>query len=247
MGVGKWVGAAIGWAMGGPIGALIGFSLGSWLGNSVNVDRQLGGGERRYSRSRTTPYDFKAALLVLTAGVMKADGRVLKSELAYVKAFLISNFGEAHTKRDLLLLRDLLKRDIPMNEVADQVRLNMRQPAKLQLLYYLVGLAKSDNDLDSREEELIVQLARRMGLSEYDIRSVFATQKPASRESDYEILEIERSATNEEVKKAYRKMARKYHPDKVSNLGPEAVQSAEEKFKRMKQAYEGIKKERGMR
>jgi DnaJ like chaperone protein len=247
MGVGKWVGAAIGWALGGPIGALIGFSLGSWIGGSVDVDRQIGSGDRRRFRQQTTPYDFKAALLVLTAGVMKADGRVLKSELAYVKAFLINNFGEAQTKRDLLLLRDLLKRDIPVQEVAGQIRRNMRQPAKLQLLYYLVGLAKADNELHAREERLIHQIAIGMGLSEYDIRSVFATREPESRESNYEILEIDRSTTDEGVKKAYRKMARKYHPDKVSNLGPEAVESAEEKFKRMKQAYEAIKKERGMR
>nr|WP_317165144.1 DnaJ domain-containing protein [Draconibacterium halophilum] len=63
-------------------------------------------------------------------------------------------------------------------------------------------------------------------------------------DSDYKILEIERSANEEELKKAYRRMAMKYHPDKVSNLGEEVQNAAKEKFQKVNQAYENIKKER---
>ncbi len=65
-------------------------------------------------------------------------------------------------------------------------------------------------------------------------------------DSSYKILEIERTASNDEVKKAYRKMAMKYHPDKVSHLGEDYRKSADEKFKKVNEAYEKIKKERNM-
>jgi DnaJ like chaperone protein len=65
-------------------------------------------------------------------------------------------------------------------------------------------------------------------------------------EAAYKVLEISSSATNEEIKKAYRKMAVRFHPDKVSHLGPEFQKSANEKFARVNEAYNKIKKERGM-
>jgi DnaJ like chaperone protein len=77
------------------------------------------------------------------------------------------------------------------------------------------------------------------------VDSIFAQFRP-SNDSNYRILEIEPSATDEEVKKAYRKMAIKYHPDKVATLGEDVQKAAEEKFKAISQAYEAICKERGI-
>ena len=65
--------------------------------------------------------------------------------------------------------------------------------------------------------------------------------------SDYSILEINPNSTDDEVKKAYRKMAIKYHPDKVSHLGNELKNIAEEKFKSVNDAYQNIKKERSVK
>ena len=62
----------------------------------------------------------------------------------------------------------------------------------------------------------------------------------------YKILEIEKSTGDDEVKKAYRRMAMKYHPDKVHHLGPEYQKDAQEKFKKINEAYESVKKQRGI-
>ncbi|MES2629941.1 MAG: molecular chaperone DnaJ, partial [Bacteroidota bacterium] len=91
MGFGKWLGGGIGWAVGGPIGGLFGFALGAMFDNTVNIVPVKGNGRPDPGtsyRHQTTPDDFLKALLVLSATVMKADGRVMKSELDYVRHYL---------------------------------------------------------------------------------------------------------------------------------------------------------------
>ena len=92
---------------------------------------------------------------------------------------------------------------------------------------------------------MLYQIGISLGLSEKDIRSIMGMFEPDK--DPYKILEIDRSATDEEVRKAYRRLAVKFHPDKVENLGADVKKAAEEKFKSIQAAYEQIKKERGMR
>jgi DnaJ like chaperone protein len=66
-----------------------------------------------------------------------------------------------------------------------------------------------------------------------------------SADSAYKILEIDKSATNDEIKRAYRNMVKKYHPDKLVHLGKEHQKGAEEKFRKVQEAYEQLQKERG--
>lgn len=248
MGFEKWIGAGIGWALGGPIGALIGFGLGSWLGSDDQPKRLQYDNRGQRARSRvTTEFDFKASLLVLTAAVMKADGKILKSELEYVKAFFKQNFGVDQTKRDMIMLRDLLKEDIPLHSVLEQVRYSMPIANRRQLFYYLVGIATADNHVDDKEKQVLYQISNYLGLSIQEFNAAFASYQPKSNVSPYTLLEIDETASDEEVKKAYRRLARKYHPDRVANLGPAQVEVAESHFKKMKQAYEEVKKMRGMR
>ena len=62
----------------------------------------------------------------------------------------------------------------------------------------------------------------------------------------YKVLGVKNDASQDEIKKAYRRMAMKYHPDKVANAGEEIRQQATEKFRKINEAYEHIKKARGM-
>lgn len=237
---GKWLGGGLGWAVGGPIGAIFGFVLGSMFdGNSDAIQIRKGSG---YS-GRTTAGGYVMSLLVLTAAVMKADGKVLKSELDYVKKFMVHNFGEASATEAVRMLRDLINQTIPVNEVCNQIKQNMNYSARLQLLHFLFGIAQADGEVAVNEKEIIGVISREMGLTDKDFESIQAMFVP-NTEADYKILEIETTATDEEVKKAYRRMAMKFHPDKVSHLGDDFQKAAHEKFQSVNKAYENIKKER---
>ncbi len=88
-------------------------------------------------------------------------------------------------------------------------------------------------------------IASAINLSSSDAASVLAMYYK-EKESAYEVLEISPSATDDEVKSAYRRMAMKHHPDKVATLGPEVQKAAAEKFRKIQEAYETIKQERGI-
>jgi DnaJ like chaperone protein len=222
---------------------MLGFVVGSLFdGGTETIGTRTGSSTTGYS-GRTTTGGYVMSLLVLVAAVMKADGKILKSELDYVKKFMVHNFGEASATEAVKMLRDLLKQTIPVNEVCRQIKQNMNYSARLQLLHFLFGIAQADGDVDANEKELIGRISMEMGITDKDYESIQAMFVP-NTEGDYKILEIEPTASNEELKKAYRRMAMKYHPDKVGNLGDDFQKAANEKFQKVNQAYENIKKER---
>ncbi len=242
---GKWIGGGLGWALGGgPIGALLGFAIGSMFDKSGNdsVENMT----KTRGRYQSTPNDFGASLLVLVAAVMKADGKILKSELEYVRRFFNKQFGSEKTKQHLLVLRELLKKDIPIQEVCLQIKTYTMYPARLQLMHLLFGVAAVDGEMHESELAVIRQIASYLGIRQADYTSIKAMFLKEV-DGDYKILEITKNASDEEVKKAYRKMAVKYHPDKVSHMGDEYKVSAKQKFQKMKDAYDRIKKQRGMK
>lgn len=249
----KWIGGGLGWAIGGPIGGIVGFALGSLLdGSEINVENPGKAGQERpvYSgtssrRKKTTSADFSISLIVLSAAVMKSDGKTLKSELEYVKNFFVRQFGEEIALEQLKLLRDVLKQDIPLQEVCFQIKDNMMMSGRLQLIHYLFGISQADGEVNQSEIDVIEKISYYLGISAADMNSLKAMYYRDAT-SDYKILEISPNASNEEVKKAYRKMAMKYHPDKVSGMGESVQKAAAEKFRKLKDAYENIKKVRGM-
>ena len=236
---GKWIGGGLGWAFGGPIGAILGFAFGSMYDS-------MQGGKYAVKPGTTGRGDFSASLLILTAAVMKADGRVTKSELEYVKAFLIRQFGPQAGQEQLLVLREILKQDYSVTDVSQQIARYMDYSSRLQLLHYLFGLSGSDGHTHQKEIDLINTISSYMGIKAADfgsIKAMFVKDINAA----YQILEITPDANDEEIKKAYRKMAVKYHPDKVSHLGDDVKQAATEKFQKVQAAYEEIKKQRGIK
>ena len=239
---GKWLGGGLGFVLGGPIGALIGLGLGSMFDNTTvsTSSSRLGSGS-------TTEGDFKVSLLVLMACVMKADGRIDKAELAVVKRFLVANFGEQGALDALQVLKNLLEQDINESEVASQIGHNLNYSSKLELLHLLFDIAYADGEVVDSELITIQRIATHFRIDRLDFESLKA---PYMKSQDvnwaYKALEIEPSATEEEIKKAYRRMAMKYHPDKVNDLGEEIKKSATEKFRSLNEAYENIKKQRGI-
>lgn len=249
MSLGKWILGGLGFAMGGPIGALLGVFVGSLFdaGKEVLRGGEFMGSGPRVSKGRATQGDIRVSIIVLIACVIKADGRVLKSEINFIKPFLLRTFGEAGAKQALQLLKELLDKDIDCAAVAQQIGQHVNYSTRLELLHLLLEVARCDGDVVASEVAIIEQIARYMQVTASDLQSLMALyQRQKDVHWAYKALGIEPSASNDEVKKAYRRMAMKYHPDKVANAGDEIREQATEKFRAINEAYEHIKQERGL-
>ncbi len=253
MGYAKWIGGAVGWALGGPIGGVMGY----WLGKMFSDDslarddghQTMGGKQPRGTRNQTRQTrsgDFALSMVVLSAAVMQADRRVLKSELDYVKQFFRTNFGQAQAEQLTLALREALKNPVDVRGVCMQIRANMPHAKRLLLLQYLYGIAQADRNVDLREVELIRRMASFLGVSDKDRASIeapFHSDKP----DPYTVLEIGHDASDADIKKAYRRLALKFHPDKVRDMGEAYAKQAETRFLEVQEAYESLKKIRGFK
>jgi DnaJ like chaperone protein len=229
----------LGWAVGGPIGGILGFAIGAIADESAK--KYVPGTPTQQTR----PGDFGSALLILCGAVMKSDGKVLKSELDFVKQFFIRQFGLEYAQERMLFFREILKQEIPVKDVCFQIQHSLDYDSRVQLLHLLFGVSAADGEVHPTEIATIQSIAEWLGISLLDYTSIKAMFVKDTI-SAYKVLEIESTATDEEVKKAYRAMAIKHHPDKVHHLGPDFQTAAQEKFKMISEAYEQIKKQRGI-
>jgi DnaJ like chaperone protein len=247
----KWLGAGLGFSLGGPIGAAIGFAIGSVVdGYSVDdlTEEQL-----EYQRkvdegnlnSDTESGDFEMSLLVLASIVIKSDGKVDQRELDFVRSQFIGMYGKERANSAFKLFNGIIKKQVSARQVCIQIREHMAHASRLQLIHFLFGIAKSDDFVDESEVEEIRKIAGYLYVNQSDFESIKAMFYDES-DNAYKILEIENTATNAEVKSGYRKMVKKYHPDKLQGLGKEHLKGANEKFQSIQAAYEKIKNERGM-
>lgn len=241
MGLGKWIVGGLGWAMFGPLGGILGYYIASRMEKLSEAAAQQGETQSWNQGQRNS---FLMSLLVLSASVIKADGKITDKETATLRTFFARNFGSWAADEAEELVKEISQKEFNLYDVCLQIRSCMDYSQRLQLYHYLVSLGACDG-LHQREIDILETIATYIGLSKAEVDSIFAQFRP-SNDSNYKILEITPDATNDEVKKAYRKMAIKYHPDKVATLGEDIQKAAEEKFKAVSQAYEAICRERGM-
>jgi len=240
------------------IGAIIGFSVGSLVDNyqkmKANGGTQGSAGGNGFSsddifgfyQQRSSTNDFPTMLIALSAAVMRADGKVVKAELSYVKSFFAQQFGPDFSVQHLQTLKQFLdSNDIPLERICQDIRMRTQEEVRIQLLHYLFGIAKADGHVADIEITVLERIATLLGIQHADFRTV-KNMFYRDVNSDYVVLGIEPTATDEEVKKAYRQMAIRYHPDKVASLGEEYQHGAKEKFQKIQEAYDTIKKSRGM-
>jgi len=232
----KWIGGGLGWVLLGPLGAIVGFLAGTIIDETEITSLKT---------RQTTPGDFAVSMLTLVAAMMKADNRVMRSELDYVKKYLRQSFGEESASEAVIMLGKIIDQPIPIEEVSMQIRQNLDYASKLQLIHLLYGISRADGNIHEKEIALIDQISYWINITIADQKSI-KSMFIANQDAAYQVLEIDKSASNDEVKKAYRKMAMKYHPDKVSHLGEEFKIIAEDKFRKVKDAYDTIKKQRDL-
>ena len=262
MGLGKWIGGIVGFMAAGPLGALAGYAIGSMFENNNENDYTDGG----YANGRTT-YENQAygqrnsflfSLLVMASYIIKADGKIMHSEMEFVRQFLRVNFGEAAVAEGNQILLNLFEQRKQMeaqnpmafkNTIFDcgvQIRQNLGYEERLQLLSFLAKIAQSDGNVCQAEIEALKEVSTARGLSAQEVESML-NLGGNTLEQAYKVLEIEPTATDDEVKAAYRKLALKHHPDRVATLGDDVKKAAEEKFQQINNAKEMIYKARGMK
>ena len=265
MGIGKWIGGVLGFMAFGPLGALAGIILGSVFEEGANMTGQSFGGGTNYDdeHTRRDPYagernSFLFSMLVMASYIIRADGKIMHSEMEYVRQFLRRNFGEIAVSQGeeiLLKLFDQAKRMDQENnmgfkntirECGTQIAYNLSYEERLQLLAFLAEIAKSDGNVCAAEINALKEVAMAMGMSDREVESML-NLKGSSLDDAYKVLEIEPTATDEEVRAAYRRMAVKHHPDKVASLGEDIRKAANEKFQKINEAKERIYQSRGLK
>lgn len=275
MAAGKWIGGFLGFITAGPLGALAGFALGSLFDHGLDEVNRDGGndynnreyddayaGSRGYESQRAYEgqrNSFMFSLLVLSSYIITADGKIMHSEMELVRRFLRQNFGEEASQQGNSILLKLFEQQkrIGMAEYrtviqdsCHQIRSNMLYEQRLQLLNFLVMIAQADQVVSPEEIAALKEVAIHLGLSEEDVEQMLnlhsGVSSTSSLDEAYKVLGIPPTATNDEVKAAYRKMALKHHPDKVAALGEDVRRAAEKKFQEINDAKERIFKARGM-
>lgn len=258
MGAARWIGGIIGFMTGGPLGALAGFVLGSLFDTSASAGGYYGSEETDSPSYTGQRNSFLFSMLVMASYIIRADGRIMHSEMEFVRRFLRTTFGESAVAEGEQILLRLFEQQKQMdrqnpfafkNTIRDcgrQIAANLTYEERLQLLDFLVEIAKSDGHVCNKEIETLKEVAIYMGLSAREVESMLNLGGDTLEEA-YKVLEVEPTATNDEVRAAYRRLALKHHPDKVATLGEDIRKAAEEKFQRINNAKEQVYKARGMK
>lgn len=265
MATGKLIGGFLGFIVGGPLGALAGWALGWIFDQSLQANTTYsdnagpGYTEAAYDQQRLYEgqrNSFIFSLLVLSSYIIRADGRVMHSEMEVVRRFLRQNFGEQAVKQGEDIILRLFEQQKQMgmerfahtiDEACRQMAANMDYSQRLQLLHFLVVIAQADGIVVAAEVQALRQVAMGMGISSTDLDSMLNLDNGCSNlDAAYKVLGVSPTATDDEVKAAYRKMALKHHPDRVATLGDDVRQAAEKKFKEINEAKSVIYKARGL-
>lgn len=234
----KWIGASLGWSFGGPIGAILGLALGNLIDKS-SVKTKTYSGPNMLTQSG----DFEVSLLILASLVIKADGKQDQRELDFVRRQFVQMYGKDRANHAFRLFKAINKQsNISLRQVCLQIQQMMDHASRLQLLHFLFGIAQSDGDVASSEVIIIERIANYLRISHRDFESIKAMFY-SSKTNAYKILELDKDASPKDIKSAYRRMVKKFHPDKVQHLGKEHQKGAEEKFRKVQEAYEQLQKD----
>lgn len=244
--IGKVLGLAAGGAIGGYIGAIVGLLVGAVLDKLHQDGGQLWQFSQKTPKNieDTDPNDFVVGSILLAAVVVKSDGEVDDLELSYVKTFLIEQFGLDQIDYYWAILLETIKRELDLKKTSLQIKQTTSYETRLQLIHFLFGIANADYTIDKNEIATIKVISLHLGIAaaEYEsIKAMFYDQMDAY----YRILELTPSASDSDVRYAYREMMKKFHPDKLAHLGEGVKNAAAIKFQKVQEAYQNIKEERG--
>ena len=211
-------------------GAVLGYLIGSFFKSGVN---------------KISNKEFELNLLALASLVIKADGKVTQNELDFVRRYFVSAYGKMRANEVFKIFNQNIKnKGISLNKISTLFNTALNYESRLQVIHFLFGIAKADGNISKLEIEKLLEFSNLFKLSYSDFLSIKAMFIEET-DNAYKILELEKSATNDQIKKSYRDLAKKHHPDKVQHLGDAYVKAAQDKFQKIQKAYQNIKVERG--
>ena len=232
MSLGKWVGVSAGWFLAGPIGAIIGYYVGKSFFNGKNDQEKA----------------YEISLLILASLVIKADGKVRQEELNYVKSFFTKTFGEVKSQSYFKIFNTLNKQSFTsqIRGICLQLTQSVNHASRLQIIHFLFGVSSSDREVHQSEINLIQKISGYLNINSYDFQSISSMflNEDSNASKYYKILEVEEDASIDDIKKSYRKLVMKYHPDKLQGVSEDIIKLANEKFLSIQEAYEKVLKDR---
>ena len=259
MAIGKWIGGFLGWiATGGsPIGALIGIAIGSMFDG--NSDPRIGtsdlfDSDNEHRQAEGSRNSFLFSLLVLASYIIRADGRIMHSEMETVRQMLRQNFGDVAVEQGNQILQRLFDEAKRQGDAAykQTIRQSCQQIAahtdygeRLQLLSFLASIAQADGSVHPTEVTALREVALWMQMPDSEVDSMLHLKGDTLSDA-YQVLGISPDATDDEVRRAYRRLALQHHPDRVAKLGDDVRRAAEQKFQEINAAKERIYKARGL-
>lgn len=257
MGKAKWIGGFLGFvAGGGVLGALAGYAVGAMIDNMFQAGREQAdeGYASQNSGATNERNGFLFSLMVLSAHIIQADGKIMHSEMEHVRRFLRSNFGQSAAEQGEQIIRRLFEYRkqngddfwrSQIDKACYEISISMPRGHRMQLIVYLAELVKADGVVREVELQALRHIAVAMRLDSGVVDQMFATGG-STIEDAYKVLGVSPEATDDEVRKAYKKLVMEYHPDRVATLGDDVKEAATRKLQEINQAKERIYKSRGM-
>lgn len=253
----KYIFAFLGYYFLGFFGAFIGYFIGSSIDRAK--DYGIGGINPLGTGQRKTV--FLETIFVLMGKLAKSDGHISKDEIAHVEQFIKKNGMSAEHRQQAI---DQFKRgsttDFDINATLDQFMAVCGQTLHLKqvLLMYLIVMALADGKLEQTEQSLLEHIALHLGYSRAEFKQMLdmvlnqshfshgSTNSASELDNAYKALGVSKDNTDQEIKRAYRKLISQYHPDKLIGQGlPEdMIAVATEQAKEIQVAYDLIKKQR---
>jgi len=201
---------------------------------------------RAYQKRAEYVSDMPTILMALSAAVMKADGRKLKVELEFVKQYLLSQVSKDKTLEYLQKLKQYLDTELPLTQICADASHGLPLDTRIHMVQFFFLLAQSDGEIAREEYSVIYSIAVNLGVphSEFETlkQKYYYSDNKKPKNDHYTTLGLDKTATLQQVKEAYRKLSKQYHPDTVAHKGEYEQQKAKEQFQKIQAAYQAINK-----
>lgn len=263
---GKLLGGSFGYMLGGPLGALLGAAIGHKFDSGI-TDFTRFENLRSGNTERIQTAFFTTTFLVM-GHLAKADGRVSESEIAQAKFIMDQmQLTPDQKKAAIALFNEGKSESFDLHAVIAQFKKESGRRRNLEQMFIeiIITTAMADGELDPEEREILLTICKQLGFSKFALDKLIqmlqaqqhysaggkAGQQPRYNtiEDAYNVLGVEKTASDGEVKKAYRKLMSQHHPDKLISRGlpEEMLKIATEKTQEIKAAYDQIKQERNLK